>query len=482
MRWSNGWAAAFFAALLCPAADLDHRLETLVQSSAPAGIGFAGIQVVELTDGKTLYRHNETQLFLPASNMKLFTSALALLRLGPDYRFATTLVRESSGDLVLFGGGDPSLSGRVFPYQKDAPLKPPLEAIEDLADQALAHGLRQVDGDVVGDDSLYPWAPYPPSWTQDDAIEDFGAPVSALTVADNMLTLTVRPGARAGDLASLSLSPAIEYYAIDNRILTVERGGEGRVHLERLPGSRQLLLWGTIPIGAMGITEATAIDEPALYAAGALYDALTRRGVIIRGKAIARHRAMAGDDQTPIGQDVLGARSSPPLSDLLQTMDKVSQNLYAELVLREVGGVTRHAGTREAGLEELKAFVSEIGGGPRDSRAEDGSGLSRNTLVTPRLVTQLLAHMYASTYRDAWISLLPIGGEDGTLSNRLCCISEGRGIHAKTGSLSRAAALSGYADSKTYGRLAFSILVNNFGATSAEVRQWIDKMTTMLLE
>src|SRR6266849_11208723 len=196
--------------------DLDRRIDALVESSAIAKRASAGIHVLDLATGKTLYRHNEERLFLPASNMKLFTTALALLRLGPDYRFVTRLVREPSGDLVLVGSGDPSLSGRAFPYQKDAPSGPPLQAIEDLAEQAVANGVHRIDGDIAGDDRLYPWDPYPPSWTQDDALRDYGAPVSALTVSDNVVTISIAPGVRAGDPASLSLQPALEYFTIDN--------------------------------------------------------------------------------------------------------------------------------------------------------------------------------------------------------------------------------------------------------------------------
>src|SRR5712692_3026885 len=187
-------ALVFFAALSSLAADLDRRLDAVVHSGTIAAHSSTGIHVVDLTTGKTLYRHNEQHLFLPASNMKLFTTALALLRLGPDYRFVTRLVREPSGDLVLVGSGDPSLSGRVFPYRKDAPPGPPLQAIEELADQAVSNGVQRVDGDIVGDDRLYPWAPYPPSWTQDDVLREYGAPVSALTVADSTFTLSIQAG------------------------------------------------------------------------------------------------------------------------------------------------------------------------------------------------------------------------------------------------------------------------------------------------
>ena len=486
-----------------------------------------GIHVVQLSSGRILYRRNEDRLFLPASNMKLFTSALALLRLGPDYRFTTQLKLETpgdfapGGDLTLVGSGDPSMSGRVFPYDKDSAAGPGLRAVEDLVDRAVKGGLRRIDGDVVGDDRLYPWAPYAPSWTQDDALGESGAPVSALTLNENIITLLIRPGARAGDAAGLSLDPAIEYYAIDNRLVTVEyrtgnprAGNPGRsanpdraantdssrnqdpvprVRISRLPGSRQMEVWGSVPAGREAIYQTIAIDDPALFAACALYDALTRRGVAISGRPVARHRAVF-EDQEPVSGAELASRTSPPLLQLLQVTDKVSQNLFAELMLRETGRVTRHSGTREAGLEELSAFVAEIGGGKDDARFDDGSGLSRNALVTPRLFTRLLAHMNSSKYRDEWLSLLPIGGEDGTLRRRFAEAKDGKGaakgsvapdpsgIRAKTGSLARALTLSGYAESKTQGRLAFSILVNDFAAPQSEVRAWIDKIAMALLE
>ncbi len=141
-------------ALSCWGTDLEHRIDALADASRPAGHGFIGISVVELASGKTIYKRNDDRLFLPASNMKLFTSALALLRLGPDHRFVTQITREAAGDLVLSGSGDPSLSGRVFPYQKDAPAGPGLKAIEDLADQVVASGVIRVDGDIVGDDQF----------------------------------------------------------------------------------------------------------------------------------------------------------------------------------------------------------------------------------------------------------------------------------------------------------------------------------------
>jgi D-alanyl-D-alanine carboxypeptidase/D-alanyl-D-alanine-endopeptidase (penicillin-binding protein 4) len=473
------WAAAQCVA----AADLPHAIDALMEAS-PSVRASVGIHVVDLKTGNTLYSRNADRLFLPASNMKLFTAALALERLGPDYRMTTRLVRSPSGDLILVGGGDPSLSGRVYPYQKDLPAPNPLRAIEELADQAVAAGIMRVDGDIVGDDQLYPWSPYPPSWTEEDMIGEDGAPVSALTVNDNVVTLSIRPAARAGDLAAISFQPAMEYYAVDNRVLTVAGEKEARVRLSRMPGSRQLLLWGSVPLVGSATREIVAVDDPALFAACALYDALARRGVAIRGRPIARHRAVS-EDPWPVDGDVFATRMSPPMVEMLQVIEKVSQNLHAELMLREVARVTRSTGTREAGLQELAAWLASIGIKAEEWRAEDGSGLSRNDQVSPRAVTRLLSHMAASKNAAAWVSLLPVGGEDGTLANRLCCVSDAtaaRQVRAKTGSLTRAVALSGYADSRTRGRLAFSILVNNFSVPQAEVRAWVDKIALTLVE
>jgi serine-type D-Ala-D-Ala carboxypeptidase/endopeptidase (penicillin-binding protein 4) len=483
--WLERWMLAACALAFASGADLDARLDPLVRSQ-PAG-GVAGIQVVEAASGRVLYALNPDRLLSPASNLKILTSAMVFERLGPDYRFTTRVLRDAAGNMVLYGSGDPSMSGRAYPMQKNGRAGPPLAAIENLAEQLAARGITRIDGDIIGDDGLFPWDPYPPSWTQDDTIRDFGAPVSALTVNDNVVAVSIVPGARAGDPAGLAVAPALEYLTFDNRVVTLPRGSPPNVHAQRLPGSRQWLLSGGVPAGAAGVLEIVPVDDPALFAAYAFYDALTRKGIAVRGRAVARHRAPGSDYATPAGEE-LATRVSPPLGELLQVMDKVSQNLHAELLLREAGRVASHEGSRgregttEGGVSELRAYLTESGAAAGDWRLDDGSGLSRNALVTPRVLAHILTRMAESRNAALWIGLLPVGGEDGTLSNRLCCLSQGRGIRAKTGSLNRALALSGYADSKTYGQLAFSVLVNDFSAPAAEVRLWIDKIATALLD
>ncbi|HEX6896133.1 MAG TPA: D-alanyl-D-alanine carboxypeptidase/D-alanyl-D-alanine-endopeptidase [Bryobacteraceae bacterium] len=480
---------------LIAAGPLAARLDLLRTAPALRGAS-VGLQVVRLSDGKVLYQHDAEHWFVPASNMKLFTSALALMRLGPNFRFTTEVVAGQPidasgsihGDLVLVGGGDPSLSGRPYPYRYDPQATPgstySFAAIERFADELVAGGLKTVEGQVIGDDRRYVWEPQASGWTTGDALWDYGAPVSALIVNDNSFALRVRPSARPGDLASIWLTPPFEYFSIDNRVRTGS-GPERKLRIERGPLGRELHLSGVVPAGDRGFSELLAVDDPAQFAAEVLTDALERRGVSIHGEAAARHR-FADDDASPDASQamptVLVQRSSPPLSDLLQVVDKASQNLHAEVLLREVALARKQEGSRTAGLAQLHEFLNEIGLSSDCCQFNDGSGLSPATLVTPASVTALLGYMYKSKYRDLWLNLLPVAGSDGTLAARFAKHSEANVIHAKTGTLSHVHALSGYVLAPGHEPLAFALLVNNYGAPGPEVTAAMDRIALALAE
>jgi len=487
----KGMAAAL--ALACAgalgAASLEEQITRLIDTAPAARGAFWGVEVVDLSSGQTLYARNADRLFVPASNVKLFTLALALMRLGPDFKFETRVLADAPPDaagvvrsgLRLIGGGDPNLSGRAIPYRNGAAAGNPLAAIEDLADQVVEHGVTRVQGGIVGDDTWYLWEPYPEGWAADDTEYDYGAPVSALSVNDNAFTLTVRPGAQVGDPAELSLSPPLEYYDIDNRVRTVAPRGERKIHWDRRPGGPQLRVWGTIPLRDPGESQALAIDDPAEYAARALRRALEDRGVFVEGRVRARHRVADQPWTAPAGAELAWHGSAPLLEDLRITA-KVSQNLHAELALRAVARQRRAEGSREAGLEEMKAFLGENGIGADAYQLNDGSGLARLDLVTPAAVIRLLRAMYASPVREEWIALLPVGGQDGSLSTRFADLPALGRIHAKTGTLTHVSALSGYAQRRDGTWVAFSILVNNHNAPAAEVRGIIDRICTLIVE
>ena len=472
------WVFALVALVSCSATDLEHRIDALVESSPAAQQAFVGIHVVDASSGVTLYKRNEDRLFLPASNVKLLTTALVLDRLGSDYRMKTRVLRDDSGNLILLGAGDPSLGGRTTPVRRNGVLPRSADVLEALADQIVASGITEVEGDIVGDDRAFVWDPYPASWTHDDTLRDFGAPVSALALNENTVGISIAAGVQGGDPARLTVSPPFEYFTIDNRIVTVPRRGTTKIALVRAGSTRQWRLEGSIALGD-SVTEYLPVDDPALFAASTLFDSLTRRGVAIRGVPKAHHRNEGEAYQVPAGSEI-AAHVSPPLSEILKAMDKASINLYAEILLREVGREKRNNGSTGAGLAEMVAYLREIGAASSDLRIDDGSGLSRNDLLSPRLLTQVLVDQHRK-HGEAFVELLPGGGEEGTLDRRLCCISEERGVHAKTGTLARALALSGYAESKRNGRLAFAILVNDFSSSASEVRAWIDKIVMAML-
>ena len=382
----------------------------------------------------------------PASNTKLFTVALALDRLGPDFRFETRVLADTPPDsegrirgaVRLVGGGDPNLSARAVPYRAGPVTGNPLGPIEELADQVVARGVKRIDGGIIGDDTWYVWEPFPEGWAIDDARYEYGAPVSALTVNDNTLTLSVRPGARAGDLAEISLVPGariLRPWTIESA--PVAAGGALKIQLDREPGSRQVRLWGTIPVRSSGETLALAVDDPAEFAARALRRALEDRGVTVGGRVDAWHR-YPNEEDVPLdaGSYRTGAariRAAHRRSgDHRQGQPEPSRRTGAA---GGGSGAAQHRQPPGRPRRDEGASSTRSASAPDAYSFSDGSGLDRTDLVTPAAIVKLLRHMYGSAAREQWIALLPVGGVDGTLSTRFPEIPAGQRIHAKTGTL-----------------------------------------------
>ncbi len=456
---------------------LDRKIMDVLACASPAiAAGHIGIHAVQLQSRKVLHEQNAQNSFVPGSNAKLISTALALSRLGPPYTFETRLAADAEpgadgalqGNLYWMGGGDPTLASRRF-AAFDKSGASPMDAIEEFANAVVAKGIRRINGDIVGDETRFPRDPYPIGWTIDDATADYGAAVSALTLHDNVQALTVSPW-------QVRAQPAIEYFTIFNHLRT---GAESNVHVERVPGSRQLLLSGTLPPDRMKV-ELIALDDPALFAATILKEELQKRGVRVDGAATVRSRR-SGEPQPEPPAVTLYTRQSPPLVELLRVIDKISQNLWAELVLREVARVRTGEGTPQAAIREMTQFLASAGVDPECCFFQDASGLSRQTLLTPQAITRVLSLLYRSENREAWLSLLPIGGVDGSLSKRFDADTEnGKRIRAKTGSLAHVTSLSGYAFSRSQGDIAFSILFNNYNGSDAEAHAVLDRIALAL--
>jgi serine-type D-Ala-D-Ala carboxypeptidase/endopeptidase (penicillin-binding protein 4) len=496
---------------------LGPQIATLLAPPAVAQAHW-GIAVTAM-DGTPIYSMNEAQLFQPASNAKLFTTAAAIALLGGGTTFETRVVAKGvlsaagtlTGDLVLVGDGDANLSGREVPYvAPDLRPKPapgasalqepsPLRYLEAMADQIAATGLKVVNGDVVGDDTLFPWEPYAQDWVIDDAVWGYGAPVSALTINDNQIKVTVTPAAVTGEPATVVVDPAVpSYYTLDVSVTTGAKKSGSSVEMERALGSKVLRVYGSIAVDAHPDEEEVAIHDPAEYAAVALKGMLEARGIVVTGVARAKHEIASDtkgfveetreeirgfdplnhysthrihpfgsgctdncDPNTLPVEKVLASRESPALSEDVVVTNKVSQNLHAELFLHQLGAAVVKDGSTVQGARVVRQFLLNAGIEKDDFVFFDGSGLSGHDLVTPRATARLLQYASTQPWFADWRRSLPVGGEDGSLMERFAKAPLAGHVFAKTGTLGEARALSGYLDCASGRMVIFSIMVGN---------------------
>jgi serine-type D-Ala-D-Ala carboxypeptidase/endopeptidase (penicillin-binding protein 4) len=470
--------------------------------------GFWGIAVVAVDTGKTLYARNAEKLFTPASNTKLFTTAAALALIGPNYTSRTTVETNGTldkygrltGDLVLIGRGDPNLSGRELPYLLRTQRNDhPIQVLEQLADALVQKGVKYVDGDVVADDSYFAFERYGEGWSQDDLVLADGAPVSALTINDNVVFVNILPADRAGERAFVSIAPFADYYRVDNRIITTPAGTGRRIFINREPGATLLTLWGNMPLDDAGANEALAIENPAEFAAALFRQLLENRGIVVYGKQRSRHTELAslstltvtatapargGDEsvRVPLSQSlVLASHESKPLIEDVRVINKVSQNLHAEILLRLLGREKGTAGTVEGGLEVLHGFLNQAGVPPEQYVFYDGSGLSRQNLVSPQAIVQLLCYAAAQPWGISFRDTLPVAGVDGSLADRFSNLDPRVHVYAKTGALGGVRALSGYATTVKGQKVAFSILSNNFNLPNKRMNDAIDSIVEAIV-
>jgi len=462
------------------------RADRLLQT-APLDKGEWGLLVVDAESGATLYQKNADHYFEPASNMKLLTTALALDTLGPEYRFRTTVETNGtlgpdgklSGDLTLVGRGDPNLSNRKFPYENKEEFDgPPERALAELADALVARGVKEITGDVVGDDSYFPRERYPDGWEIGDMVWEYGAAISAIAVNDNAVTLTLTPGEKAGDAVQESLEPETLEFTVKNEVSTSGAKERPELRLTREPGTDTVVVSGTMPAKSAPRKLLLGVQEPAQHAAILFALLLAERHIKVDGKV----RVMHEPDPNEATRTALVEHMSIQLKDSVKLVNKISQNLHTELLLRTA---TRQQGrwvTPEDLLRFPEAFYAKAGIPEGDVIQTDGSGLSRRDLVTPRALVAVLNYAEKQAWFPAYLASLPVAGQDGTLDERMKTAPLARKIHAKTGSVTHVRALSGYAETPGGRRLIFSFLSNNQGAKNHEVHEAIDGLCLAMVE
>ncbi len=429
--------------------------------------GLWGVEIKSLDTGRVLYALNARKLMMPASNMKIVTLAAAAEALGWDYRFKTTLESDAEivdgalkGNLVVRGGGDPTINSRGNRARA---------LFDEWAAAIKAAGITRIDGNILADAGAFDGRGLGQGWSWDYLEAGYAAPSSALEFNENIATLTVRPGAKAGDFAQLELPPSTGLGLLHG-VVTGEAETATRINVERVPGSNDLDITGSIAAGAQPATREVAVANPALYFAHALTLALIERGIPVRGIPVVFQRSPL---LAPLPRATIVESQSPPLREIATTMMKVSQNLYAETLLKAIGAAGGTTGTAGAGRAAAEKIFGAWGIQPGSYVQADGSGLSRYDFVTAEMIVTLLERMHKDQkHHDAFLATLPIAGKDGTISTRMKNTrAEGNAV-AKTGSISNVRALSGYVRTQDGETLVFSILANSFTIPAATVN-WI---------
>ncbi|PYR94967.1 MAG: D-alanyl-D-alanine carboxypeptidase/D-alanyl-D-alanine-endopeptidase [Acidobacteria bacterium] len=430
--------------------------------------GLWGVEVKSLDSGRVLFEHNARTLVMPASNMKILTLATAAETLGWNFCFTTTLETGAAveggvlkGDLIVRGTGDPTINSR---NERAAAV------FDEWASALKAAGITRIDGAIVGDDNAFDDQGLGAGWSWDYLQYGYAAPVGALEVNENVARLTVRPGATEGDPAVLELAPGSGLQAV-NHAYTGAAKSAVTIDFERRVDQPILIVTGSLAIDAQPATRDVAVVNPTIYFAQSLKDALIARGIDVTGGAVDADDR--GDLPAPDARRVLAQSQSPALREIATVLMKVSQNLYAETLLKAAGAAQGGLGTTEGGRVATRALLSSWGIPQSTYVQYDGSGLSRYDYVTADLIVTILARMFGDPrHKDAFVATLPVAGKDGTIASRMKKTrAEGNAI-AKTGSIANVRSLSGYVHTRDGETLAFSILANSFTIPAATVN-WI---------
>jgi len=463
---------------------LEQRLGTLLDQP-PFDQATWGLYVID-ERGRVLFQRNANRLFVPASNTKLVVSAAAVVLLPAEYRVRTSVYLNGSvadgvlyGDLVLYGRGDPAFSTRCYATDTLAPgaCDSATVVMGALADSVRARGIRRVIGRVVGDGSYFEPRQLHPAWELFDATWWYAAPVSGLAFNDNSIDFRITPGPAVDTPPVITWTPDVGLATLENRARTVPPDSSSTIgdNFFRRPGTWDFWAEGTVAAGRRPWIESAAVPDPNLYAARALAVALLARGIAVEGGAASTADSLAYR-AARLGSP-LAERLGRPLGDLIFPILNISQNTFAEYLLkilgREIGGI----GSWEAGLLVERRFLTDVVG--LDSTAfslVDGSGLATGNLITPRALVRLLDYVYRHPRRDLLLRGMPRPGQPGSLLRRFVGTPLEARVMAKTGSITHVNSLSGYVQSPAGRRLTFSIQANNHTAPSEQILAQIDSV------
>lgn len=423
--------------------------------------------------GERLYALNAGKLMMPASNMKILIVAAAAGVLGWEARLTTTLETPAAvrggrllGDLYVRGAGDPTINTRD--HRADA-------LFDEWAATLEAAGIAEIEGRIIGDDQAFDESGLGEGWAWDDLQYGYAAPVGALQYNENVAAVTVDPAAAPGDPAAVRLQNG-SGLTLMNGVVTGPAGSPLTIAYRRRLDAPVLEMSGSIAAGAPGITRTAAVVNPTLFFAESLRDALVVRGIRVHGPAADLDDLAGQPGVVPHNERrVLAMSQSPPLSEIATVLMKVSQNLYAETLLKAMAAARGGLGTFEGGRLAVRETFAAWGIPDGSYILADGSGLSRYNYVSAGTIATILQRMHGDpAHRDRFVATLPVAGKDGTISTRLRRTRAEGNAAAKTGSISNVRSLSGFVRTRDGETLAFAILANDFAVPPATVTWMID--------
>ncbi len=418
-----------------------------------------GVVIQSLANGEYFYKRNEDKLFIPASNLKLFTTAAALSLLGNNYKFKTELYKRGeidgsvlNGDIIIKGYGDPTISGRF--YNDDM-----TKVFSNWADSIANAGIDEIKGQIIGDDDSFDKLGLGEGWAWDYESEWYAAPSGALAFNDNCIDIYVKPSS-LGQRAAIEYLPYNKYTTVLDKVITCSKDSATTVSVHRERGSNLISVAGRIKENSKPMHYYSSVNNPTQYFVVVLKDILQDKGIKVSGYPIDSDDLKEGIDYRKT--KLLFTHHSPPLGSIIRIINKDSQNFIAEQLLKTIGYEKYKFGSAHTGILAIRLFLESIGINTDNFMMVDGSGLSHLNLVTPRQIVNLLEYMQRHENFDYFYSSFPIAGVDGTLANRLQRTKAENNARGKTGYLDGVRTLAGYIQTGDKELVAFAMLVNNF--------------------
>jgi len=441
-----------------------NKLATIMSNKALHTASYS-YYAIDAATGEVVVESPQISL-MPASVMKIVTTAAALEILGPDFRFTTdlgyagTFTKDSKvlkGDLIIRGGCDPAFYSQYFKeYYRGT--------FEDWADKILQAGIKRIKGNLVIDVSAMDNATIPGDWVWEDIGNYYGTGVSAMSYSDNSYDIHLSSPEEEGKPTNVvSTEPQVDGLKLENKVIS-SKSDLDQTRVYGAPLSHHQYVNGSIPKGKPDFVIRAATPDPALSAAGEFRRVLLRKGIVIEGKLLKRKQLKS---QKVTG---LALKKSPELKDLIVPLNHESINLFAEHLLREIGRAKKNDPCLDSSTVAVNEFWNTKGIYTDGFYPSDGSGLSRSNNICPRTVVEMLEYIDKSEYRDYFYNSLPVAGESGTLRNSFHGTPLESNLRAKTGTIKRVKSLAGYFTNQEGRKIVFALIFNNFSGPVSGIK------------